>query len=504
MSNENFASKITLANVQGDIPASILRKTKIICTLGPACWSVEGLIGLIDNGMNIARLNFSHGDHEGHSGCLDRLREALANRPGAHVAVMLDTKGPEIRTGFFTPEMNGKLKLTKNSIIEIGTDYERLGDTTYLACSYKALPTTVKVGSKMLVADGSLMLEVTEIKQHSVNARILNNCTIGERKNMNLPGAIVDLPTLTEKDIDDLQNFGVPEGVDFIAASFVRRGSDIDRIREVLGPEGAYIKIIAKIENQEGMENFDEILGKTDAVMVARGDLGMEIPIEKVFLAQKMMIRKCNIAGKPVVTATQMLESMITNPRPTRAECADVANAVLDGSDAVMLSGETANGEFGNSAVHMMARTSLEAESIVQYDDLGDAIRRQTLLSGSISPAESVASSAVKTAYDVNAKMIVVLTTSGTTARFIAKYRPHMPVLVLTAFPHVCRQTQGLLKNCEAQLLGSMIGTDSILAKAKEIGTKKGWIKTGDTMVCVYGQQEGVEGTTNMMRVVAI
>jgi pyruvate kinase len=417
---------------------------------------------------------------------------------------MLDTKGPEIRTGFFTPAMNGKLKLTKNSIIEIGTDYDRLGDTSYLACSYKALAATVSVGSKMLVADGSLMLEVVEVKQDSVNARILNNCVIGERKNMNLPGAIVDLPTLTDKDVDDIQNFGVPEGVDFIAASFVRRGSDIDYIREVLGPEGAHVKIIAKIENQEGMENFDEILSKTDAVMVARGDLGMEIPIEKVFLAQKMMICKCNIAGKPAVTATQMLESMITNPRPTRAECADVANAVLDGSDAVMLSGETANGEFGNEAVHMMARTSMEAEAIVQYDELGEAIRHQTLLKGLLSPAESVASSAVKTAYDVNAKMIVVLTSSGNTARFIAKYRPSMPVLVLTAFPHVCRQTQGLLKNCEAQLLGSMIGTDSILNKAQEIGSRKGWVKAGDSLVCVYGMQEGIEGTTNMMRVVTI
>jgi pyruvate kinase len=505
MSTDNFVSNITLGNVQKDIPSSVLRKTKIICTLGPACWSVEGLIGLIDSGMNIARLNFSHGDHEGHSACLDRLREALANRPGAHVGVMLDTKGPEIRTGFFKKELNGKLKLTKNAIIEIGTDYDRLGDEKYLACSYQSLATTVKVGSKMLVADGSLMLEVTEVLTNSVNARILNNCVIGERKNMNLPGAVVDLPTLTEKDIDDLQNFGVPEGVDFIAASFVRRGSDIDYIREVLGPEGAYIKIIAKIENQEGMENFDEILEKTDAIMVARGDLGMEIPIEKVFLAQKMMIRKCNIAGKPVVTATQMLESMITNPRPTRAECADVANAVLDGTDCVMLSGETANGEFGSAAVMMMARTSLEAESIVNYDLLGEAIRRQTLVKGQVLRAsESVASSAVKTAYDVNAKMIVVLTSSGTTARFVAKYRPSMPVLVLTAFPYVCRQTQGLLKNCESQLLGSMIGTDSILLKAEDIGRRKGWIKSGDSVVCVYGMQENMEGTANMLRVVRI
>ncbi|CAE7615660.1 PYK, partial [Symbiodinium microadriaticum] len=368
--------------------------------MGPACWSVEGLGGLIDNGMNIARLNFSHGDHESHSSTLDRLREALAYRPGTHVAVLLDTKGPEIRTGFLEAACNGKLVLKKGDLIELGTDYDRLGNPSYLACSYKSLATTVQVGSKVLVADGSVTLEVTEIRSESVMARILNSATIGERKNMNLPGAIVDLPTLTEKDIDDIQNFGIPEGVDFIAASFVRRGSDIDTIREILGEEGAHIKIIAKIENQEGLENFDEILEKTDGIMVARGDLGMEIPIQKVFLAQKMMITKANALGKPVVTATQMLESMISAPRPTRAECADVANAVLDGSDAVMLSGETANGEYPCQAVQMMADTCLEAESMIDYDFVGDKIRHETLkVHGMLSPAESVASSAVKTAY---------------------------------------------------------------------------------------------------------
>lgn len=482
------------------------RKTKVICTLGPACWSVEGLGGLIDNGMNIARLNFSHGDHEGHSATLDRLREALASRPGVHVGVMLDTKGPEIRTGFFDDSVvNKKLVLKKGELIEIGTDYERLGNPSYLACSYKSLPTTVSVGSKILVADGSLSLEVTELRAESVMAKILNSATIGERKNMNLPGAIVDLPTLTEKDIDDITNFGVPEGVDFIAASFVRRGSDIDKIREVLGEEGAHIKIISKIENQEGLENFDDILMKTDGVMVARGDLGMEIPIQKVFLAQKMMITKCNAMGKPVVTATQMLESMISAPRPTRAECADVANAVLDGTDAVMLSGETANGEYPNQAVEMMADTCREAESMIDYDAVGDKIRHESLkVNGKLDPAESIASSAVKTAYDVGAKAIVVLTTSGKTALWVAKYRPQMPILVLTAMSHVARQTQGYVKNCESAMLGSMLGTDSILVRAQEMVKRRGWVKAGDSIVCVYGLREGITGTTNMMRVITV
>lgn len=498
-----FLADITVDHIRSNKVST--RKTKIICTLGPACWSVEGLSGLIDNGMNIARLNFSHGDHEGHGATLERLREALASRPGSHVGVMLDTKGPEIRTGFLDESCNKKLSLVKGQTIEIGTDYDRLGNTEYLACSYKSLPTTVSVGSRILIADGALMLEVEEIRAESVIARILNSATIGERKNMNLPGAIVDLPTLTDKDIDDITNFGIPEGVDFIAASFVRRGKDIDTIREVLGDEGAHIKIIAKIENQEGLENFDEILEKTDGIMVARGDLGMEIPIQKVFLAQKMMIKKANSAGKPVVTATQMLESMITNPRPTRAECADVANAVLDGTDAVMLSGETANGEFPNNAVAIMADTCLEAESMIDYDFVGDKIRRDTLQKlGSLEPAESIASSAVKTAYDVRAKVIVVLTTSGKTARYVAKYRPEMPVLVLTAMGHVARQTQGYLKNSESAMLGSMLGTDAILVRAQDMAKRRGWVKADDKMVCVYGLREGTTGSTNMLRVITV
>lgn len=228
---------------------------------------MEGLGNLIDAGMNVARLNFSHGDHEAHGRSLDNLRQALAARPGVHVAVMLDTKGPEIRTGFLDASCNGKLKLVKDNIIEVGTDYARLCTPDYLACSYKSLPTTVKVGSMILVADGSLMLEVTEVKSESVMARILNSASIGERKNMNLPGAIVDLPTLTEKDVSDILDFGLSQGIDYIAASFVRRGSDIDYIRNILGDEGSHIKIIAKIENQEGLDNFDEILAKVRFVL---------------------------------------------------------------------------------------------------------------------------------------------------------------------------------------------------------------------------------------------
>jgi pyruvate kinase len=354
----------------------------------------------------------------------------------------LDTKGPEIRSGFFA-DGKSKVELIKGDTLILTTDYSFKGDSTKIACSYPALATSVTPGQTILVADGSLVLTVLscDVAAGEVSTRIENHAVIGERKNMNLPGVIVDLPTLTEKDISDITEWGVPNGIDFIAASFVRKASDVLKIREILGPDNQSIKIICKIENQEGLQNYDEILQVTDGIMVARGDMGMEIPPEKVFLAQKMMIRKANIVGKPVVTATQMLESMIQNPRPTRAECSDVANAVLDGTDAVMLSGETANGEHPIAAVTIMAETCVEAESSVDNDTLYSAVRNSTLDKfGSLSISESVASSAVKTAIDIGAKGIVVCSESGATAQQIAKFRPGRPVTVLTTRPTVARQ----------------------------------------------------------------
>jgi pyruvate kinase len=277
------------------------RKTKIICTLGPACWDVDCLVKMLDAGMDVARLNFSHGDHKSHGACVNNLKEALKQRPDKVCAVMLDTKGPEIRTGNLE---EGKVTFTTGQTLEITTDYEFKGHKDKIACSYESLPTTVSVGSTIYIADGSLTCTVTEILEDGVKVRVENNCTLGEKKNMNLPGAIVDLPTLTEKDEDDLVDFGLKYGVDLIAASFVRKAEDIETIRDVLGPRGAHIKIIAKIENQEGLNNYDEILEATDGIMVARGDLGMEIPPEKVFIAQKWMIEKANLAAKPVITAT--------------------------------------------------------------------------------------------------------------------------------------------------------------------------------------------------------
>lgn len=323
------------------------------------------LVKMLDAGMNVARLNFSHGDHTSHGKSLDNLEAALQQRPDKHCAVMLDTKGPEIRTGMLK---DGKaIELQANQSLKISTDYTLQGDTTMISCSYKSLPTTVNVGSTIFIADGSLTCEVTEIHDDHIVVVCKNGVKLGERKNMNLPGAIVDLPTLTEKDENDLQAFGLVRNVDFIAASFVRKASDVEYVRQVLGEKGAHIKIISKIENHEGLQNYDEILATSDSIMVARGDLGMEIPPEKVFIAQKWMIEKANVAAKPIITATQMLESMIKAPRPTRAEASDVANAVLDGSDCVMLSGECANGDYPINAVSIMSKICVEAEKTINY-----------------------------------------------------------------------------------------------------------------------------------------
>jgi len=352
---------------------------------------------LIDAGLNVARFNFSHGDHESHYKALGRLRAACKARPHRHVAVMLDTKGPEIRTGFL--ESGDKVTYERSQKLVLTTDYSFKGNSKRLACSYKSLPTSVKPGQRVLAADGSLVMKVLSCHpdKGEIVVECMNTATIGERKNMNLPGVIVDLPTVTEKDTKDILDWAIPNRIDMIAASFVRKGKDVVTIRKILGKAGRAIKIISKIENQEGLENFDDILRESDGIMVARGDLGMELPPEKVFLAQKMMIRKCNIMGKPVITATQMLESMISNPRPTRAECTDVANAVLDGTDCVMLSGETAGGQYPVEAVKLMAAVCVEAESSIRYDRLFQETLDDARELGLFSIKEAIASSAVCT-----------------------------------------------------------------------------------------------------------
>jgi len=367
------------------------------------------LATLIKAGLNVARLNFSHGDHQVHGDTVTKIRAAAKQVPEKATAILLDTKGPEIRTGFFAA--GGKVELKQGQDLKLVTDYDFKGDANTIAITYKELPTAVKPGQIILAADGSLSLKVKSCGADFVITEVLNDCAMGEKKNMNLPGVKVSLPVLQEKDKKDLVEFGIPQGVDFVAASFVQDAADVKIIRDTLGLRGRAIRIISKIENQEGINNIDEIIEATDGVMVARGDMGMEIDIEKVGLVQKMIIAKCNLKGKFVVTATQMLDSMERVPRPTRAEATDVLNAVLDGTDVVMLSGETAAGKFPEQAVKTMRRICEQAEAVLDYKQLYLNMRRVTLdIFGKMSTVESVCSSAVKTTVDSGCPLIVSLT----------------------------------------------------------------------------------------------
>jgi pyruvate kinase len=413
----------------------------------------------------------------------------------------LDTKGPEIRSGFFAE--GKKVNLVKGETLILTTDYSFKGNSTKLACSYPALPKSVTPGQQILVADGSLVLTVLscDVAAGECACRIENNASIGERKNMNLPGVVVDLPTFTEKDVNDIVQFGIKNNVDFIAASFVRKGSDVRNLRQLLAENGGqHIKIICKIENLEGLQNYDEILEATDAIMVARGDLGMEIPPAKVFLAQKMMIREANIVGKPVITATQMLESMIENPRPTRAECSDVANAVYDGTDCVMLSGETANGPYFEQAIRVMARTCAEAESSQNFNSLFQSVSNSVKRRFNFSAGESLASSAVKSAIDLDAAFVLVLSESGASARNVTKFRPGRHVICLTPNASVARQTSGLLKGVHSYCVESLEDTNGLVAMVGKYAIAAGIAKEGDKMVVVCGQTFGT-GANNQVKV---
>eukprot|EP00475_Leptophrys_vorax_P019051 TRINITY_DN2602_c0_g1_i1.p1 TRINITY_DN2602_c0_g1~~TRINITY_DN2602_c0_g1_i1.p1 ORF type:complete len:550 (-),score=161.80 TRINITY_DN2602_c0_g1_i1:41-1564(-) len=473
-------------------------RTKIICTLGPKSHDPKVLTELLEAGMNVARLNFSHGSYEYHADSIKMIRSVM-HQSKRLCAIMLDTKGPEIRTGKLA---NGdEVRLSKGQEYTFTTDYTFLGDDKTGAISYANITKVIKRGDRVLVEDGNIEFVVEEVGDTWVRTRLTIDCVLGQQKNVNLPGVPIDLPPVTQKDIDDLK-FGVEQGIDFVAASFMRNGNSVRALREILGSQGKNIRIISKIESQEGLDNFDEILAESDGIMVARGDLGVNIPIEQVALAQKMMIRKCNLAGKTVVTATQMLDSMITNPNPTRAEATDVANAVFDGSDCVMLSGETAKGAYPIKAVQMMAEICRETEANIDYISTFQSIREMNQLAD-VSIAEAIASSAVKTAIDLKAALLIVLTETGSTARFVAKYRPAAPILCITASEQVARQTlasRGLLP----LLVGSMRGADSLIARAIEVAKKLGMCKVKDVVVATTGAKEGVQGLTNNLKVLTV
>jgi len=493
-------SSLSAFDARGD---SHKRKCKIICTMGPSCWDVDMLVKLIDCGMNICRLNFSHGDHEVHGATVAKIRQAAKQRPNKPVGILLDTKGPEIRTGFFKEGVGDKIDLVQGNKLKLVIDYSYKGDSTCIAVSYDKLCKSVKPGNTILCADGSLSLKVLSVGSDHVMTEIMNSVKLGERKNCNLPGVKVDLPVLQQKDIDDLVKFGVPQGVDFVAASFVQSAADVKMIRDTLcqDPRGRNIKIISKIENEEGLKNIDTIIESSDAIMVARGDLGMEIPPENVFLAQKMMIGKCNKKGKPVVTATQMLESMVKAPRPTRAEASDVANAVLDGTDCVMLSGETAAGDFPENAVTIMRRVCEQAEEFIDYESL--YLSACVGEDETVEAAEALCASAVKAAMDSKAALIVALTETGSTARMLAKYRPEAQILAITASDSTSRQMLMLRGVC-SMLTASFVGTDAVIKKALTAAKEQGMVKSGDIAVCVHGTKEDMPGHTNLLKLTPV
>ena len=477
---------------------SNFRKTKIICTLGPSCRKVEQLCSLLDAGMNVARLNFSHGDHTYHKETVQNLREALKLRPKLTCALMLDTKGPEIRTGII--ESKEGVRLVKGQELELTTDYSFLGNEKKIAISYPAI-VKLKIGQKVLMADGNVTAIVKQVMEKSIIVTIQNDYLLGNTKNVFLPKVNVELPTLSEKDEKDLVQFGLKEGIDMVAASFVRKAEDVEYIRDVLGPKGSHIKIISKIENHEGVENYEKILEVTDGIMVARGDLGMELPVEKVFLAQKYMIELANKAGKPIVTATQMLESMVSNSRPTRAEASDVANAVLDGSDAVMLSGETANGLFPVEAVDIMAKICVEAESCINYQSLFYQICNSSVKP--ILTEEAMCVSAVSAANDTNAGLIVVITETGHIARLMAKYRPSQPILALCMSSSVIRQLN-VSRGVYTLKIPSYMDTNNLINNAIKHATENGHVRLGDKIVCLTGQNENSPENANILKVMTV
>lgn len=490
-----------------DKPHHNHRRTSIICTIGPKTNSVEKINALRKCGMNIVRMNFSHGSYEYHQSVIDNSKEAERQYPGRPLAIALDTKGPEIRTG--NTEGDADIPIKAGSSITITTDeqYATKCSDKVMFVDYKNITKVIEVGRIIYVDDGILSFEVEEILDaQNLKAKCLNDGKISSKKGVNLPNTDVDLPPLSEKDKADLR-FGVKNGVDMVFASFIRRGSDITAIREVLGDDGKEIQIIAKIENQQGVNNFDEILRETDGVMVARGDLGIEIPAPQVFIAQKMMIAKCNLVGKPIICATQMLESMTTNPRPTRAEVSDVGNAVTDGADCVMLSGETAKGLYPENAVRMMHETCLIGETAIAYQYLFNELRQ--LVPRPTETTETCAISAVNASFEQQAKAIIVLSTSGSTARLLSKYRPTCPIIMVTRnakaarYSHLYRGVYPFVypvpkpdfnkENWQEDVDGRIQWG---MAEAEKLGI----VASGDTLIAVQGWRGGL-GHTNTLRI---
>ncbi len=466
------------------------RKTKIICTLGPAVDTPELIQALLNGGMNAARFNFSHGSHPEHLERLNRLK-AVRDSMGVPVATILDTKGPEIRIKTFeeksvTLEAGDTFILTAEDIV---------GNPGKVAVTYPKLYEEVEAGQVILIDDGLVAIRVEQIRGQEIVCTVENGGTLSANKSINIPGVHISLPALTEKDIADIR-FGVENDFDFIAASFVRRAADVEAVRDVLHQCGGDdVKIIAKIENQEGVDNIDDILAAADGIMVARGDLGVEIPASRVPVLQKQMIRKGLQAGKPVITATQMLDSMMRNPRPTRAEVSDVANAVFDGTSCVMLSGETAGGKYPTEALSAMVEIVTEAENSIDY---WRQFQKQRVIPAS-NINDAISHTCCLTAKDLNATAIIAATNSGRTARSICRFRPACPVAALTMHEKVRRQL-AICWGVIPFLTGEVTSTDRIFSLSADVAEKEGLVQPGDTVVITAGVPLGRSGSTNLIK----